>query len=147
MAKLTEHFTDRELGVDDTELRVLENATFLCAEILEPIRTRFGAVRINSGYRDPGDNDRVGGKATSFHLFGGGTAAADVVATAVPVTELFDWLRLESGLPFDKVILESNASQVPVVVHIQVDRLKPPRRLAYTGSTGAGTKYVPVEVR
>jgi hypothetical protein len=135
------------LGVPEGDARLVENATYLCAEILEPIREKFGAVRVNSGYRDPGNNARVGGKTVSYHLFMEGRAAADVVALAVSVQELFDWLRLESGLPFDKVILEKNLAEVPAVVHIQVDRLKAPRRLAYVGYTGASAKYEPVEVR
>ena len=65
--------------------------------------------------------------------------------------EVFDWIRLESGLQFDKVILESHppppeGDGKPAAVHIQVDTLQAPRRLAYTGSTGAGTVYTPQTV-
>jgi hypothetical protein len=60
---------------------------------------------------------------------------------------LFDWLRLESKLPFDKVIFEKNKAEVPACVHIQIDRLNPPRRQAFIGHTGAATVYTPVEVK
>ena len=59
---------------------------------------------------------------------------------------MFDWLRLESGLPFDKVILERNAQGFSATVHIQVDRLNAPRRQAFTGSTGDATDYIPSTV-
>lgn len=142
---LTEHFTDAELGVVGCDEQIVENARFICTEILEPIRARFGAVRVHDGYRDPGHNARVGGKQTSFHLFEWGRAAVDIDAHGA-VVALFDWIRLESKLPFDKVIMESNAQGVPTTVHIQVDRLGAARRQAYTGHTGDGQTYLPQTV-
>lgn len=142
MAQLTAHFEDHELDVEGCDARLVENATFLCEKVLEPIREKFGPVHIHDGYRDPGHNAAVGGKTASFHLFIDGHAAADIDALpAVTIPALFDWLRLESGLPFDKVILETNARGVPGCVHIQIDRLNPPRRQAFTGHTGAGVHY------
>jgi hypothetical protein len=120
---LTDHFTDAELGVAGCDEQLVENARFLCTAILEPIRAKFGPVRVHDGYRDPGHNRRVGGKQTSYHLFEWGRAAADIDAVHASVMDLFDWIRLESKLPFDKVIMESNAQGVPATVHIQVDRL------------------------
>jgi hypothetical protein len=146
MPQLTEHFADNELGVQGAEQRLIDNATFLCKEVLEPIHAQFGTVSVHDGYRDPGHNARVGGKTASFHLFAEGRAAADVNSVCT-LTMLFDWLRLASHLPFDKVILETNAANVPACVHIQIDRLNPPRRQAYIGHTGAATKYTPAEVR
>ena len=143
---LTEHFTDAELGVVGCDAQLVENARYICQEILEPIRTKFGPVRVHDGYRDPGHNTRVGGKPDSFHLFEWGRAAVDIDAQYVAVQDLFDWLRLESKLPFDKVIMESNSRGTPATVHIQVDRLNPPRRLAYTGHTGNGETYLPQSV-
>jgi hypothetical protein len=143
---LTDHFTDAELGVAGCDEQLIENARFLCAAILEPIRAKFGPVRVHDGYRDPGHNRRVGGKQTSYHLFEWGRAAADIDAVHASVMDLFDWIRLESKLPFDKVIMESNAQGVPATVHIQVDRLTAARRLAYTGHTGDGETYFPQTV-
>jgi hypothetical protein len=145
--QLTEHFADSELGVGGCEQRLLTNAKNLCTLILEPIRAKFGPVDVHDGYRDHWHNIRVGGKPTSYHLFDDGRAAADVQAMAVGYQGLFDWLRLESGLLFDKAILEVNKAGVPACVHVQVDMMNAPRRLAYTGHTGAGTAYTPVEVK
>jgi hypothetical protein len=145
--QLTVHFSDLELGVVNCEQRLLTNATNLCTLILEPIRAKFGEVRVHDGYRPPERNAAVGGKATSYHLFDDGRAAADVDAPAVTIEALFDWLRLESGLLFDKVILETNDAGIAACVHIQVDMMSAARRLAYTGHTGAGVVYVPAEVK
>jgi hypothetical protein len=144
--RLTEHFTARELRVPDAPARIKANARALCAQILEPIRAHFGRpLVITSGYRSPERNRAAGGKRRSFHRYEGGHAAADFKIPGVPITEVFDWLRLESGLPFDKAILESSGG-VPVVIHVQIDRDRIPRRLAYTGATGDATRYQPVEV-
>jgi hypothetical protein len=145
--QLTEHFSDRELGVVGCETRLVANATYLCMSILEAIRAKFGPVRVHDGYRDPGHNARVGGKLTSYHLFEDGRAAADVDAPAVSIQELFDWLRLESGLLFDKIIMEHDKQGEPECVHVQVDLMNSPRRLAYVGETGDGKDYTPVEVK
>lgn len=140
MAQLTAHSEDHELGVAGCDTRHLDNAKFLCEQVLEPIRAKFGPVHVHDGYRDPGHNAAVDGKTQSFHLFIDGHAAADVDALpAVSIPALLDWLRLESGLAFDKVILETNSRDVPACVHIQIDRLNPPRRQAFIGHTGTAT--------
>lgn len=146
MKQLTEHFTQEELGVAGCEERLVDNAEFMARMILEPIHKRFGAVHVNCGYRDDEHNKRVGGKPTSYHLFKDGRAASDIHVHGCTLVELFDWIRLESKISFDKVILEYSKGQ-PTVVHIQVDRLNPPRRLAFTGGTGNCQHYEPVEVR
>jgi hypothetical protein len=145
--RLTEHFTNAELGVLGCDARIVANADFLCVSVLEGIHERFGIVRVHDGYRDTAHNARVGGKPASYHLFDDGHAAADVDAPLVCLQTVFDWLRLHSGLGFDKVILEMNASNVPVCIHVQVDRFKAPRREAYIGHTGAATEYEQVEVQ
>jgi hypothetical protein len=145
--QLTEHFADTELGVAGCEDRLVENARFICTELLEPIRAKFGPVSVHDGYRDPDHNGRVGGKVNSFHLFGGGQSAADISVSSASCGTLFDWIRLESDLKFDKVILERNAAGFAATVHLQLDSTMPPRRFAYTGSTGAGTVYLSVPVK
>ncbi len=145
--QLTEHFTAEELGVAQAEPPIVANATWLCAHILEPIRAEFGPVHVHDGFRAPAHNSEVGGKSNSFHLYLLGESAADIDALpAVSIPDLFDWIRLKSKLPFDKVILEYNSSGQPGCVHLQADSAKSPRRQAFIGSTGAGTSYRQVEV-
>lgn len=145
--QLSDHFSDYELGVGGQDSRLLKSAQFLCVTLLEPIRTKFGAVRIHDGYRNPEHNAQVGGKPTSWHEFTGTESAADFDCSLASYQSVFDWIRLESHLPFDKVILEHNAAGQPRCIHLQVDAQATPRREAYLGETGAGTVYTPVEVR
>lgn len=144
--KLTEHFLDTELGVAGCDDRLIGNAVYLCQKLLEPIRAHFGQpVHIHDGYRDTEHNLRVGGKPDSWHLYEQGHAAADIDVAGVSLVEVFKWLRLESGLPFDKVILETTNGQ-PATIHLQIDCLIAPRRLAYEGGTGDSHIYTAVEV-
>jgi hypothetical protein len=141
---LSEHFTAEELGVARGSTGAVENARALCERVLERVRARFGKpVMIHCGMRSVKHNAAVGGKAQSWHLFEGGKAAADFHVAGENMQRVFDWMRLDSDLPFDKVILESAADGTPACIHVQMDRLAEPRRLAYTGKTGAGTTYRP----
>ena len=144
--QLSPHFSLDELGVIGAPEQVYQIAVYICETLLEPIRAQFGPVTVHDGYRPPAHNAAVGGKPTSYHLYTGTQSAADIDALPTPYQTLFDWIRLESGLPFDKVILETDASGEPACVHLQVDSAVAPRRLAYTGNTGAGTVYIPQHV-
>jgi zinc D-Ala-D-Ala carboxypeptidase len=147
--QLSPNFSDKEMGVIGCDQRIIDNATYICITLLEPIRQHFGRpVNIHDGYRDPGHNDRVGGKPGSFHLFDGGHAAADIDVggdTEPTYRQVFDWIRLESKLPFDKVILEHNDKGEDAVVHLQIDRNNQPCRQAYVGGTGASQQYTLVQ--
>jgi zinc D-Ala-D-Ala carboxypeptidase len=140
--KLTEHFFEEELGVAGADERVVRNAKALCERVLEPIRQRFGAVHVHSGYRSPKHNRSVGGKKDSWHLYEGGHAAADFHVEGVELEYLFGWMRLLSRLPFDKVILERKDGAARCI-HVQMDCEAEPRRLAFSGSTGDGKVYMP----
>jgi hypothetical protein len=144
--QLTPHFVDTELGVEGAAPQIVINAIFICQTLLEPIRAQFGPVHIHDGYRPPAHNAEVGGKPTSYHLYDGTQSAADIDALPTDYQTVFNWVRLQSGLGFDKVILEFGSDGTPQCIHLQVDSAVTPRRLAYTGSTGAGTVYTPVQV-
>lgn len=144
--QLSEHFTDKEFGVVGVAQQIICNAQFICNKFLEPIRYHFNQpLRIHDGYRDAAHNIRVGGKPNSWHLYEGWNAAVDFDVLNVGIREAFDWIRLSSALPFDKVILETSCG-LPRCIHLQVSSLQQPRRLAYIGGTGNSTNYNPVEV-
>lgn len=160
--QLSEHFTTEEFNlitgkIGDVSWQLpISAARCLCVEILEPIRKHFGKpIKITSGFRDAGKNARVGGEPTSWHLYRDGQAAADFDIPGVPIEEVYDWIRLESGLRFDKIILEMSnfgvpgAAPMPDVVHVQLSINAPARRLAYRGMTNGmlnGRKYEQDEV-
>lgn len=110
---LSPHFTLTELTRSDVALRrgiandpppeAVSRLVGLCTNILEPLREKFGAIRVNSGYRSAELNAAIGGAKTSQHMRG---EAADIEAADPKVTnaDLAYWIAKE--LPFDQVILE-----------------------------------------
>jgi zinc D-Ala-D-Ala carboxypeptidase len=110
--RLTKHFTLDEFTRSSTGARLglnnnppvaaVERMKRLCQHVLEPIRAKFGTVRINSGYRGPALNKAVGGAAKSQHVTG---EAADIECPAVSNYELAAWIR--DNLATDQIILEA----------------------------------------
>lgn len=73
--QLSTHFKVREFACRDGSDAVLVAPRLVM--VLESVRTHFGAaVTINSGYRTPQYNAKVGGVAHSQHCYG---TAADIV--------------------------------------------------------------------
>jgi hypothetical protein len=77
------------------------NLVNLCNIILQPVREEFGPLRINSGYRSPTLNAKVGGSKTSQHCNG---EAADFESSSISNPELAAWIA--KNLDFDQLILE-----------------------------------------
>ena len=72
--QITPHFKVREFRCKDGGDAVF--VSLRLAELLEQIRVHFGAaVTINSAYRTPNHNAKVGGTSRSQHLYG---LAADI---------------------------------------------------------------------
>lgn len=128
MSDVSKHFSWAELTrTGSTELQQINREeaekcraalTALATTILEPIRAKFGPIKINSAFRGPSVNAKVGGSKTSQHLRG---EAADIVAPSVTVEELHRWIVTESGLPYGQCILEKTAPARPYSwVHVSL---------------------------
>lgn len=145
---LSPNFKETELSVCNAPGQVKANAQWLCVNVLEPIRAWWGRpVKVTSGYRAPEHNAAVGGVATSYHLYNGDNCAADIEVPGVSITEVFDWLRLKSTLPFSKIIQEKNhKTGLPTIVHIQAHAGQTPeKRIALVGETHGTAAYSAVE--
>jgi zinc D-Ala-D-Ala carboxypeptidase len=81
---LTKNFTLEEMTKSETALRHdLENTPgeqeisamkLLAEKVLQPVRDHFGkGVKVNSGYRHPDVNQKVGGSRNSDHIRGQGS--------------------------------------------------------------------------
>lgn len=150
MQQLSEHFTDNEFSVSGADNRVVANARFLALQVLEPVREKFGPLKIHSGFRSPVHNEEVGGVEHSFHLYLDDQCAADFspIRAGVTLKQIFDWMRLESNLPFDRVILEHDAvDNEPRVIHVQafVEDENRRTRKAFLRATGAAPFSVSVD--
>ena len=123
-AKLSEHFTLGELTKSGSHPEVynipsheaIANLTNL-TKWLEVLRKRYNAkygvgeepIRINSGYRSPQLNKKIGGVATSNHLTG---CAVDIRVSGMEqliryATILLDYAD-ESKQEFDELLIERN---------------------------------------
>jgi len=112
--RLSPHFTYGEFTISQTAIRKninnqpnedeMRNLEALCSIILEPIRTHYGTyVEIHSGFRNKKLNTAVGGSTRSQHRFG---QAADIKIPPNTIQEIFEWVVLDSGLPYDQIIWE-----------------------------------------
>lgn len=103
LQELTKSETAMRHGMDNTPGAVeIANLTTLAGKVLQPIRDHFAkGVHVNSGFRHPDVNAKVGGSKTSDHCKG---QAADIEIPGVPNAELAEWIC--DNLAFTQVILE-----------------------------------------
>lgn len=127
--QLSKSFTLEELTKTGTGLPNVPGAEeiaklqWLAEELLQPIRDRFGPIKISSGFRSPEVNLAVGSKTPySQHIKG---EAADIIPIDARLTEVFDWIVKESGLMFGQCILEKG-----VWIHISLPREGKPNQQA-----------------
>ena len=110
--RLSEHFTLGELVQSATAVKLkmenipskddVERLRQLCQHVLEPLRKRFGVLRVTSGYRCPALNQAVGGVKNSQHQRG---EAADLhCSTVEQALKMAYYVR--DHLDFDQLLVE-----------------------------------------
>lgn len=115
--KIGKYFTLDELTVTTTGLNNIpmssekENLVKLVENILDPLRELYGKpIHINSGYRSPLVNKKVGGAATSQHVQG---QAVDITGGSKEENEkLFN--LIVKNFKFDQIINEKDFTWVHV---------------------------------
>ena len=116
---LTRNFTLAEMTKSETALRHgLENTPgeaeiaamqLLCEKVLQPVREYYGmGVKVNSAYRHPDVNSKVGGSRNSDHTRG---QAADIEIPGVANADLAEWIK--DNLEFRQLILEFYTPGIP----------------------------------
>ena len=110
--------TAGQLGIDNTAPReAIDNLSRLCTLLLQPLRDYYKTkIFINSGYRSPDLNARIGGAPKSQHLRG---QAADIHFTGMDT--LPDVLK-KYGVSFDQLII------YPTFVHLSYVSVKENRK-------------------
>lgn len=146
---LSPHFTFDELTrtgqtalqtVNRQEAQACMGAlTALATTVLEPIRAKFGAVKVNSAFRGPALNAAVNGSKSSQHLSG---QAADIVVPGVALEEVFRWIVKESGIPFGQAILEGPGGKVSWI-HVSLGEPYRARDKSRQALTWDGKTYAP----
>ena len=126
--KLSPNFSLEELIYTSTGLPndpstgAKEKLLYLANYLLQPVRDRWGALTISSGFRSMAVNSVVNGSAGSQHLYG---EAADFVPYSAKLDEVFEWIVKESRLPFGQAILEEKAKngEIKRWIHISLPRI------------------------
>lgn len=132
--QLSEHFTLREMCQSGTALRknisnvpderTVERLRSLCQNVLEPLRKRFGVIRITSGYRCEMLNKAVGGVPNSQHLRG---EAADIHVSSMEVgRKMYDFIRLNTR--FDQLLFEHSKSSGALWLHVSYSEARARRQ-------------------
>jgi zinc D-Ala-D-Ala carboxypeptidase len=127
--QLTSNFSLAELVKSETALRhdmdntpgetEIENLKQLCEQVLQPVRNHFQTgVKVNSGFRHPEVNAKVGGSKTSDHCKG---QAADIEIPGIPNADLAIWIM--DNLQYTQLILEFYTPGIPDSgwVHVSYD--------------------------
>ena len=126
---LTANFSLAEMVKSDTALRhdmdntpgeaEIANLKTLCEKVLQPVREHFKTgVKVNSGFRHPEVNAKVGGSKTSDHCKG---QAADIEIPGIANADLAVWIM--ENLDYTQLILEFYTPGVPDSgwVHVSYD--------------------------
>jgi zinc D-Ala-D-Ala carboxypeptidase len=120
LEEMTKSETALRHGMDNTpKAAEIANLVVLCEKVLQPVRDHYQkGVKVNSGYRHPDVNAKVGGSKTSDHCFG---MAADIEIPGVPNHELAQWIS--ENLNYTQLILEFYTLGVPDSgwVHVSYD--------------------------
>lgn len=117
--RLAANFTLHEMTKSETALRhnmdntpsetEIASLAALCYNILQPVRDHFALpVKVNSGYRHPEVNAKVGGSKTSDHCKG---MAADIEIPSIPNAKLAEWIK--DNCQFRQLILEFYTPGIP----------------------------------
>jgi hypothetical protein len=148
---LTANFTLEELVKSETALRhdmnntpgevEIANLKTLCEKVLQPIRDHFQkGVKVNSGYRSPDVNSKVGGSRTSDHCRG---QASDIEIPGTPNADLAVWIM--ENLDYTQLILEFYTPGVPDSgwVHVSYDPTNLKKQNLTATKQNGKTVYLP----
>lgn len=142
LAEMTKSETALRHGLDNTPGEVeLANLRQLCENVLQPIRDHYQrGVKVNSGYRSPEVNAKVGGSKTSDHCQG---KAADIEIPGVANADLAQWIK--ENLAYTQLILEFYTRGVPDSgwVHVSYDADNLKRQDLTAVKQGGKTVYLP----
>jgi len=151
MTQLTKNFSLHELTKSETALRYdMENnpgpaeiacLTDLAGKVLQPIRDHYQkGVKINSGFRHPDVNAKVGGSRTSDHCKG---MAADLEIPGVANADLANWVK--DNLEFTQLILEFYTLGIPDSgwVHVSYDPKNLKKQVMTATKKDGKTVYLP----
>jgi len=109
--------TAKRRGIDNTPNPAqVENMKITAEKIFQPLREWVsGPIKINSFFRSPELNEKIGGSKTSQHCKGQAIDIDDVYGHKTNA-EMYNWIK--ENLNFDQMIWEFGTDMNPNWVHI-----------------------------
>ena len=109
--------TAKRKGIDNTPTAKQVEVMKLTAEkIFEPLRSWVGGpIKVNSFFRSPELNEKIGGSKTSQHCKGQAIDIDDVYGYKTNA-EMYNWIK--ENLSFDQMIWEFGTDMNPNWVHV-----------------------------
>lgn len=113
IAELCKSTMADQYGIDNRcKKEHVVNLTALVNNVLDPLREAYGKpITVNSGFRSPALNKKIGGVSTSDHLKG---MAADITGGSPVENKKLFYLIQSLKLPFKQLIDEKNFDWVHV---------------------------------
>jgi len=140
LRELTKSASAERAGIDNTpkDIEHLGNMIHLAIHVLQPVREQFGVISVNSGYRSPDLNTKVGGSKNSQHCLG---QAADFESFSTSNPDLAEWIR--DNLEFDQLILEFYNGKDPNSgwVHCSYNLMENRKKCMTALKTSSGVDY------
>ena len=140
LGELTKSETAIRKGIDNSADEIVTaHLQALVDNVLQPVRDKFGSVKVTSGYRSPLLNSSIGGSKTSHHCYG---FAADFEVVGMDNRELAIWIR--DTLEFTQLILEFYTAGDPNSgwVHCSYDAKDLKAQVLTATKVDGKTKYV-----
>ena len=140
LGELTKSETAIRKGIDNSADEIVTaHLQALVDNVLQPVRDKFGSVKVTSGYRSPLLNSSIGGSKTSHHCYG---FAADFEVVGMDNKELAIWIR--DTLEFTQLILEFYTAGDPNSgwVHCSYDAQDLKKQVLTATKVDGKTKYV-----
>lgn len=143
---LSAHVTIEEFERSDAAIRHgisnkmtefdIERAKELCENVFEPIRAHVGKpIKINSGFRSPAVNKRIGGAKNSQHVLG------EAIDLDLKDRVLFEWIL--DNIEFDQLIYEGGNDTKADWFHISYRKGRNRRQALRMVKKGGITSYIP----
>jgi hypothetical protein len=114
----------------------LAKAMALAINCFEPIREHLGKpIRVNSGYRSPAVNKRIGGALTSQHSLG------EAIDLDLHDRDLFEWII--DNVTFDQLIYEAGNDTEAAWFHISYREGHNRKQVLRMIKKGGKSTYIP----
>jgi hypothetical protein len=114
----------------------LAKAMALAINCFEPIREHLGKpIRVNSGYRSPAVNKRIGGALTSQHSLG------EAIDLDLHDRDLFEWII--DNVEYDQLIAEGGTDDSFAWFHISYREGRNRKQVLRMIKKGGKSTYIP----